>query len=247
MTIDARVTGERHLTRMLRENLLFADCSERELAVLEQAAFAREARRGCVIVTQEAPFPYLGFVLQGVVGVTAFADGEVRGGVRRLRLYEAYAGQTFCDISFLDGCQAMGEITVVSKKSSYVLFPAEVVRRLGDENPRFLQRLATHAASRCRDFVRRLVTQAAHSVTARVATVLLPFAGNTGGLSPVDPQLLEFTQRDIAAAAGCVKEAAARAIAQLESVGALRREHGRVRYIDRDKLLEFAEIADPGV
>ena len=45
----------------------------------------------------------------------------------------------------------------------------------------------------------------------------------------------------IAAAGGTVKEVAARAIAELESRKALRREHGHIRYLDREVLLELIQ------
>jgi len=38
-----------------------------------------------------------------------------------------------------------------------------------------------------------------------------------------------------------VKEVAARAIAELEEREALRRERGRIRYLDRTKLIEVAD------
>ncbi len=58
------------------------------------------------------------------------------------------------------------------------------------------------------------------------------------GLVPAAPSLSTITQSQIAAAGGTVKEVAARAIAELESRKALRREHGHIRYLDREVLLE---------
>jgi hypothetical protein len=52
-----------------------------------------------------------------------------------------------------------------------------------------------------------------------------------------------MTQTQVAAAAGTVKEVAARAIADLERVQALRRERGHIRYLDRAKLLEIIDRA----
>ena len=231
---------EQEIADAMTRNPVFARCSSEQLELLTAQASVHDERRGTRIADAGAPFPFLGLTLDGVIAVTATADGEVRSGVRHLRLYEAYTGSTFCEISFLDGYEALGEITVVSKRARYALFPTGAVMQAAEYDPHLLQRLAIHAASRCRELKRRLVAQAAHPVTARVAGVLLPFAASDEGLSPVDPQLIEFAQSDIAAAAGCVKEAAARAIAQLEAAGALRRQHGRIRYMDRAKLMEFA-------
>jgi hypothetical protein len=50
-----------------------------------------------------------------------------------------------------------------------------------------------------------------------------------------------MTQSQVAASAGTVKEVAARAIAELERLQALRRERGHIRYLDRTKLLQTME------
>lgn len=97
------------------------------------------------------------------------------------------------------------------------------------------------AAARCRDLASSIAARHGWPVTARVARALLPFAADAPGLSPVRPQLDELTQRDIAATAGCVTEAAARAIAALEGAGALVREHGRIRYIDRELMAHHSD------
>ncbi|HZZ63960.1 MAG TPA: Crp/Fnr family transcriptional regulator [Candidatus Baltobacteraceae bacterium] len=236
------VHDEPGILAALLANAVLGPCHPDALESLARNALAREGRRGTRIAQAGVSFPYLGIVLNGVVGVTACAGEQVRGGVRNLRLYESYAGETFCDISFLDGYEALGEITIVSKRGAYALLPSNFVMQMGEQDPALLLRLAVHTATRCRLFKRRLVNQAARTVTERVAEVLVNFAGEGPGMQPVDPQLLEFAQRDIAAVAGCVKEAAARAIAELENVGALRRERGRIRYIDRAKLIQYTEI-----
>lgn len=242
--VELAPDNEQALASAVVRNPIFATCSAAQLLKLCASASVHHARRGTRVATKGSPFPYLGFVLDGVIAVTAKADPDIRSGVRTLRLYEAYPGSTFSEIAFLDGYDALGEITVVSKRARYALFPSKSVMEVADADAHLLQRLAIHAAARCRELKRRLVDQATRPVASRVASVLLPFASNTSGLAPVDPQLIEFAQRDIAAAAGCVKEAAARAIAQLEDAGALRREHGRIRYLDRALLLHCADAAE---
>lgn len=237
MIIDEATT----LAIELKRNELFAQCADGALELLCGAALEREARRGTQIALSGSPFPYLGFVRDGAVAVTAEADGEIRGGVRRLTIYEAYAGETFGAVALLDGQIPVGEIGVVSKIARYALFPQIAVAQAAQLDPTLFRRLAAQAASRYRSLTSRLLIQAAYSVGSRVANVLLPFASEKPGLQPVDRQLMEFSQRDLAAAAGCVKEAAARAIAEMEHAGALKREHGRIAYIDREQLLRYGK------
>jgi hypothetical protein len=63
------------------------------------------------------------------------------------------------------------------------------------------------------------------------------------GLSPARAPLPNLTQAQIAAAAGTVKEVAARAIAELEQRELLKRERGHIRYLDRQGLLDMIKDA----
>ncbi|HVA26600.1 MAG TPA: helix-turn-helix domain-containing protein, partial [Candidatus Baltobacteraceae bacterium] len=56
---------------------------------------------------------------------------------------------------------------------------------------------------------------------------------------PALAPLPNLTQAHIAASAGTVKEVAARAIAELETGGYLLREHGHIRFLDRQKLVDL--------
>jgi signal-transduction protein with cAMP-binding, CBS, and nucleotidyltransferase domain len=217
---------------------VFGVCSPEQLEALASSASIRRERRGFQIAGRDAPFPYLGFVCEGVIGVTAQSQGPTRG-VRRILLYEALPGSTFGAVAILDRSGALGEISVLSKRATYALIPTRRVLATAQQNQQFLHRLGMTAAARCRGLASTIADQHGWPVSARVARVLMPFASDARGLSPAKSQLDELTQRDIAAAAGCVVEAAARAIAALEEAGALRREHGRIRYLDRDVLLHY--------
>ena len=69
----------------------------------------------------------------------------------------------------------------------------------------------------------------------------MPYAVPERGLHPALAPLPTMTQAQVAASAGTVKEVAARAIAELERVQALRRERGHIRYLDRTQLLEMID------
>jgi CRP-like cAMP-binding protein len=213
-------------------------CTAEQRERLAEAATVHEQRRGFRIADGTRSFRYLGFVRSGVIGIAARADGPIRG-VRRVSLYEALSGSTFGEVAIIDSAAALGEITVLSKRASYALIPAAAIAALAGTDPALMARLASGAAARCRELAERIARQHAWPVTARVARVLLPFAADAPGLHPAEPQLWELAQRDIAASAGCVTEAAARAIATLEADGALRREHGRIRYANRKRLAEY--------
>jgi hypothetical protein len=96
-------------------------------------------------------------------------------------------------------------------------------------------------AQRIRLLADALAVQGSLPILGRIARVLLPYAMPERGLVPAASSLSTITQSQIAAAGGTVKEVAARAIAELESRSALRREHGHIRYLDREVLLELIQ------
>lgn len=166
-------------------------------------------------------------------------DGPTRG-VRRLQLFEARAGDIIGELAFLEDSAPLGDVVAVSKRVSYVLFPARAVERALEADPALMRRLALHAAKHARAVARRLIGAQGFTAVSRVASTLLRFTSEGEGLRPAQAELSEITQRELAAAASCVKETAARAIGQLESAHALRREHGHIRYLDRDLLRAHA-------
>jgi DNA-binding GntR family transcriptional regulator len=87
-----------------------------------------------------------------------------------------------------------------------------------------------------RAIIERFSAQTSLSTVARVATTLLLHAVADVGLQPVLPTLADLTQVELAAAAGTVKEVVNRALAELESSGAVQRSGGRIVRVDREKL-----------
>lgn len=233
---------EQDLFALLNGSDLFSGTGAAALHTLAAQATSHEGRRGTIIADQRAPFPYLGIVIDGLISVTVEAEGSARG-VRRLHVYEAGAGETFGEIAVLSTVPPLGDIKVASRHAAYALIPAAAVIELINAQPQLFSRLIDSIARRSKALAERLVAQQNRSVASRVAEVLLRFTSEneSAGLHPAQPQLRQLTQQEIAAMAGCVKEAAARAIAQLENDGALRREHGHIAYLDRARLADMAK------
>ncbi|MGB8152265.1 MAG: helix-turn-helix domain-containing protein, partial [Candidatus Cybelea sp.] len=85
-------------------------------------------------------------------------------------------------------------------------------------------------------------------VLQRVAKFLLGYARASVGMAPGLPGVENLSQAQIAAAAGTVRDMAARALLRLKNAGALELDRGRVRAIDRAQLEAFAaNVAAPPV
>ncbi|HET9028876.1 MAG TPA: Crp/Fnr family transcriptional regulator [Candidatus Aquilonibacter sp.] len=235
---SSRLTDD--VSSVLRSTV-FSKCSDEEFDEVLEAAIVRVEPRRRLVVEQNQPLDYLGIVLEGVMGVTVLASGPDDGRPRYMRVSEAFPGALFGETALLDSGLALGRVSVLTKQARFVLVPRSVVLRLCERNHAFLLALARQAALRTRELTERLRAQASQSIISRVASVLLPYCEEgREELAPANPYLSEITQTDIASAAGTVKEVAARTIGQLEREGALVRERGRIRFLCRAKLSEFA-------
>jgi uncharacterized protein (DUF2249 family) len=205
-------------------------------AELAAAAVWQTGRRGQTLVAENADWPFIGMVTEGIV---ARANG---GGRERERiLYEIFPDELFGVAEYFDRGLKMARIAVFSKTAHVLKIPWDVVSRVAARYPELTNALGIVMAQRVRLLADALSVQGSLPILGRIARVLLPYAMPERGLVPAAASLSTITQSQIAAAGGTVKEVAARAIAELESRSALRREHGHIRYLDREVLLELIQ------
>jgi uncharacterized protein (DUF2249 family) len=193
-------------------------------------------RRGQALVQENADWPFIGMVTEGIV---ARANG---GGRERERiLYEIFPYELFGVAEYFDRGYKMARIAVFSKSAHVLKIPWDVIARIAARYPELTNALGIVMAQRVRLLADALAVQGSLPILGRIARVLLPYAMPERGLVPAANSLSTITQSQIAAAGGTVKEVAARAIAELESRKALRREHGHIRYLDREVLLGLVQ------
>ena len=227
-----RSSSQQHISRCPPFASLDAGVRE-ELAA---AALWQTGRRGQTLVADNVDWPFIGMVTEGVV---ARANG---GGRERERiLYEIFPYELFGVAEYFDRGLKMARIAVFSKTARILKVPWDVVSRIAAHNPELTHALGVVMAQRVRLLADALSVQGSLPILGRIARVLLPYAMPDRGLVPAATALSTITQSQIAAAGGTVKEVAARAIAELESRKALRREHGHIRYLDREVLLELIQ------
>ncbi len=227
-----RSTAAQHLSRCPP----FAAFDAGVRAELAAAAIWQTGRRGQTLVAENVDWPFIGMVTDGIV---ARANG---GGRERERiLYEIFPYELFGVAEYFDRGTKMARIAVFSKTAHVLKLPWEVVSRIAERYPQLTNALGIVMAQRIRLLADALSVQGSLPILGRIARVLLPYAMPERGLVLAAASLSTITQSQIAAAGGTVKEVAARAIAELESRKALRREHGHIRYLDREVLLELIQ------
>jgi CRP/FNR family cyclic AMP-dependent transcriptional regulator len=215
---------------------IFATSCEATRRALAGVAQPRAIRRKTILAEQESYWPFLGIVRRGKI----FAIVATSGGRDQI-LFEAMETEVFGNMVVFDGGETIARFATLADAADVLLFPRSAVLQAAEADSRFAIALAAAAMQQMRAVVELLDAHVSKKTIARVAGALLPYAPTEQGLAAVHPAhvpSLRLTQ--IAAATGSVKEVVARAVAELESVGALRRSRGHIAYIDRAKLASFA-------
>lgn len=225
------------LEAALRRSPIFSRLSDNARARIVETMTEYSARKGHAVCAENAECDSLGLVLEGAVAVF------VGAGSRERLLFHLFPFDAFNESEFFDGGLTVGRTVVLSKSARYAMVPFETLRAVAMQEPEFVMAIGAAAAQRNRTLASELASQVSRPIISRVAAALLPYAAPERELHPALPPLPTMTQAQIAAAAGTVKEVAARAIAELERVQALRRERGHIRYLDRSKLLDMIEDA----
>lgn len=237
VSMTSRASGEvkRHpLTSHFDSCVAFTSLDDSALEELGNAAILQTGRRGEVIVDENEHWPYVGMVIEGMVA-------RAKGGedLRERILYAIFPNELFGVAEYFDRGLENARIVAFSKTARIVKLPWKLLDDIAERHPELTRALGVILAQRLRHVNDTLSEQGSQPIIARIAGVLLSYAVPERGLAPAVASLASITQSQIAAAAGTVKEVAARAIAELELRGALKRERGHIRYLDRNRLLEL--------
>jgi CRP/FNR family transcriptional regulator len=219
---------------ILKRSRVFSQLDDVSRSKLAAVSTLHTARRGQTVVTENSDWPFIGVAFEGV-----FALASRNGTARQRIFHEVFPYEVFGELELFDGSPTIGRIIVLSKAARYLRVPNDAVLQIAEHSPKLYASLGRVAAQRARDLAEMLVTQNTMPIIARIAQVMLPYAMPEKGLSAAIAPLPNMTQAQIAAAAGTVKEVAARAIAELETKQLLKRERGHVRYLDRQGLIDL--------
>ena len=218
------------------QRTIFARAKPETLRTLAGAARDRTALKGEYIYHENEAWPYFGFLHEGALSAGSGATAS-----RDRTFFEVHPFMAFGIAPALDGGLTFTNMRVITKSASYLAIPIDVIHALAETDPQVSAAMGFLSAQQSRTLARALNAQVSMPTISRVAAALLPYASPQRGMHPALPPVTMLTQTQLAAAAGTVKEVAARAIAELEAKSALRRERGRVRYLDRNKLLEYTQ------
>lgn len=203
--------------------------------IIEEATYrARRVtvKRNHVIAEEDVDWPYLGIVERGLVRATfATPLGHEHA------VYEVLRGEVFGELASLDGGLTALRFVAETPGCTVVLLPLDFLRAAMDRYRSIGETLVVISAQHVRAVLSHFGSVASRTTTARVARVLLSYALPVEGLREALAPLPSLTQGELAMRAGTVKEVVSRALAELESAGALERRGGHIVALNRDRLV----------
>jgi len=213
----------------------FSTAKQTTINELAATASERSYRSGETIFDEGEIWPYLAFVRSGKVVYTLLSpDGKTHSLGERLTHDPLNESGTFDGGGATTRAEALTDCTIV-------LVPTEaVVHAVRNDSELGLGFLAASSQARRRS-IDTIADLAFAHVLQRVAKFLMSYAPATTGMAPGLPGVENLSQAQIAAAAGTVRDMAARALLRLKNSTAVELDRGRVKSIDRARLDAFAQ------
>jgi CRP/FNR family transcriptional regulator len=195
----------------------------------------RHFKAGETIFDEGELWPYLGIVKHGKVILTLLSpDGKTHTLGERLTHDLLNDSGAFDQGGATTRAEALTDATIVT-------LPSEAVLHACRNDSELALGFLTVASQGRRRSIDTISDLAFAHVLQRVAKFLLGYARASVGMTRGLPGVENLSQAQIAAAAGTVRDMAARALLRLKNAGAVELDRGRVKAIDRARLEAFAQ------
>jgi CRP/FNR family transcriptional regulator, cyclic AMP receptor protein len=211
-----------------------AELEADERADLEALGAVRRYRRGDILFHQDDDAGVVVVLRDGHVKATMLNDG------REVILAFPGPGELLGELSAVDGRPRSATVRAVDDVEALVI-PGSAFRAFLERRPRIALVLLRGVAERLRAADRQRVDYAVNDVVVRVAGRLVELCDRFGsdGDGGVDIGLA-ITQDELAAWAGASREAVAKAMALLRTLGWVQTERRRICVLDLPALRRYA-------
>jgi CRP/FNR family cyclic AMP-dependent transcriptional regulator len=205
-----------------------------ERADLEKLGMVRRYRRGDVLFHEGDDAGAVLVLLAGHVKAAVTSDG------REVILGFPGPGELLGEVSAVDGQSRSGTVRAVDDVEALVV-PGSAFRAYLDQRPRIALVLLRSIAARLREADRRRVDYAVNDVVVRVAGRLVELCDRFGSADGAAIDIgLAITQDELAAWAGASREAVAKAMGLLRTLGWVQTERRRILVLDLPALRRYA-------
>ncbi|MGH7662552.1 MAG: DUF2249 domain-containing protein [Vulcanimicrobiaceae bacterium] len=212
----------------------FANARPETVKQLANVATERRYKHGETVFDEGEHWPFLGFVREGKLVYTLLSsDGKTQA------LGERLVFDPINETGVFDGGGATTRAEALTD-ATIVLIPSDAITTAVRSDIDLALGFLAAASQARRRSIDTIADLAFAHVLQRVAKFLLSYAPNTAGMASGLPGVENLSQAQIAAAAGTVRDMAARALLRLKNAKAVELDRGRVRAIDRDRLSAFA-------
>jgi len=202
-----------------------------EDGLLQQVAMhmqLREYERGEELFWEDDPCAGLHIIEQGFVKLYRLSPQGRQYIVRVLQ-----EGDTCNEVPTFDGGTNPVNVEALETTRVWVIQP-EILRTLLKKHPEFAQKVIDNFAKNLRGLVRMVSEMAFYQVTHRLARLI-------SEQSPEELIGTPWTQEQLAARLGTVREVVARSLKELERSGAIQMDKRRIAVSDPDVLAQWAQ------
>jgi len=213
--------------KTLRSNPYFDDLPDKVLKNIAAHTQLREYERGDVLFWEDDPCAGLHIIENGSVKLYRISPQG-----RQYIISVLTEGATCNEVPAFDG--GKNPVNVEALETSRVwVTDSEMLRGLVLSNPEFALKILNKFGQNLRNLVRKVSEMAFYQVTNRLARLIIEL--------PTEEARPHWTQEQLAARLGTVREVVARSLKELEKSGAIRIEDRRIQIADQEVLRQWTQ------
>ena len=222
-------TSTQERCETLRRNEYFDDLPETMLLEIAAHMYLREYLRGDVLFWEGDPCEGLNIIKQGSAKIFRLSPQGRQYIVRILQ-----EGDTFAEVPAFDGAPNPVNVEALEDCSVWVI-EADMLRGLILSQPQFAQKVLANFGRMLRGMVYKVSEMAFYQVTHRLARLIAEMSE--------EKSMPHWTQEQLAARLGTVREVVSRSLKELERSGAIKVEDRRIQVVDKEI---FRQWSQPG-
>lgn len=213
---------------LIRAVPYFRALDDKAVEAVARAAVARHYKAGeLIFLEDDYPNAGLHLVAQGLCKVYRISEGG-----REHVLATLGPGDSCNEVPVIDGGPNPANFAAIEDSTVWVI-SEDALNRLRQQFPALNEIIIKNLAMRCRQLVQRVYNLSFLSVTGRLAAFLLQQSQNQKELSR------QWTQDEIAAHLGTVREMVGRAFRELVQAELIAMDRHRIEILDREGLREL--------
>jgi CRP/FNR family transcriptional regulator len=219
--------SQAEILRTIRNNPYFDDLRDEILKNIASHTQLREYERGDVLFWEGDPCAGLHIIESGSVKLYRVSPQG-----RQYIISVMTEGATYNEVPAFDG--GVNPVNVEALETSRVwVVESKALRDLVVANPEFALKILNRFGQNLRNLVRKVSEMAFYQVTNRLARLITEM--------PAEEARPHWTQEQLAARLGTVREVVARSLKELEKSGAIRIEDRRIQIADQSVLRQWTQ------